>query len=306
MPVLAESSGAESRVFQKDLAPYAPEFGKRLTDVLAKAPLWGILSGPSGWTPEFRTATEKADRVSRREQVCAHGIDTHLLQVTRNAFVLADAIAPSSERETTVLNDTNLTFLSLTHDLGYADPSISWDDKKAPGHIDASIVWLDRTRQKTRSPFNPSANRSLNVLDENIEMYSSVMRGMSEDSLKKEQTSPRKRQPTPVDLLTQAVTFADKADFFRAGRLAGLDTPPSYDANPYFFLADAVRDYSLDAGDGKLTYSVELQRGWTFERWKKEVETQGYGWVLGTGRQFARSLGLEFEVQEMPLAASLR
>lgn len=279
-------------------------FGERFATALKKPPIKGLLYETAGWTPEFRAINERVDAVCRKEQVCGHGLD-HSMRVAKNAFTLAELVSPSSEKTETLLNDTNLAFLALTHDVGYAGPSISWQNRKAPEHPDASIRWIDKLRREKRSPFavhHPDIGQSTEVLDSNFDLYSRMIKGMSDDSLRELPMPLGPNKHTPEDALVLTMALADKVDFFRAGRIDGLDVPQSYGANPYFFLSDAVRNYSLDATDGALTYSLDLQRDWTLEHWKEELESQDYGWVLGLGKKFAYSHGMEFEVREMQKA----
>lgn len=264
----------------------------RFSHVIATSPIKGILYGSGEFPKKFAEVNSRIDAVCIREQICRHGL-SHGQRVAQNAFVLADMIAPTNEREGTLINDGNLAFLALVHDVGYADPSLVFEQKSAPDHPEASIRWLQGMQRDlmTAQDISPDARESLQVINDNFDFYRSLIQGVS--------GSTNQEFYTASNLLK----LADKVDYFRAERVADVGVPKAFGDNAYFFLADAVEEYSLNATDRKIVYAVDLQRGWTVNQWQDAVYTHGYGWVFDIGEEFAQSIGRKFEIVEMEQAA---
>jgi hypothetical protein len=295
----------EGGLLPKDFPLYLPDFERRLSKAVKQPPLAGILYRKVGWNPAFSGIVERADQVSRDKHICSHGLENHLLQVTQNAFALSEAFGNSTEREKTVLRDENLAFLALTHDLGYADPDLQWAEKTAPAHAEASMRYIDKMRRRPVEIFpitDPEMHQSREILERNFKLYEQIIINSSTDPENMVDQARRVVQnPTPEGRLQLLVAFADKIDFFRSGRLQDIPRPTTPESNPYYFLADAVENYSLDVTDKTINYSVDFKNGWNLTRWQKELRDHGFGWTLELGERLASVSGRSFEMNEAPV-----
>lgn len=308
MTVLAERDiQTNEGLLPKDFSPYLPDFEKRLSRSLAKPPLRGLIYGPNGWTPAYIETVNRADGASIREQVCSHGLENHLLQVTQNAFSLAGALGTPADRETSALSDANLAITALTHDLGYADPNLLWLNKYAIGHEAASVRFLDRMRRGDIPifPIDEDLTESLKVFNQKFDLYSRVIMGTSDDpEVALKAARGVEQYPTPEGELGLVIALADGIDYFRKSRLRGIEAPKTYKHNPYFFLANAVDSSSLSVDDGAITFAVDLKEHtkdekWTLEEWLSEVNNQGYGWIFDLARSFAGITSRGFAIREL-------
>lgn len=297
-------------ILPKDFLTFVPNLEKRITQSLDKPPLAGLIYNKPGWTPHFSGIVENAEKVSKERQICAHSLDNHLFQVTQNAFAMAGAIGTNTAQEPSVITDSNLAFVALTHDLGYADPSLVWSDKAAPGHTEASVKYIDdmRKRGSVVFPIPNGIHESIETLDANFDLYEDTILAMSDTPSTLLRTADQiKQNPTEEGQLQLVMMLADKIDFFRSARLEGIDPPSGQIENPYFRLANAISDYSLAVNPDTITYSVKLKdhapgQKWTLEKWKQEVEKADYGWIFEIGEIFAGINGRKFKITEMQSA----
>lgn len=288
--------------------PQQQDFTYRFLKALCDPPIAGVLYD-QGWNPSYKAGIDRVNKVCEERKICDHGM-RHIARTAQNAFILGDTVGIHfSEAQPAVktrweqmFSDTNMLLPILVHDLGYASENTTWEGKHGTNHAEESAVMLDTHLVHAR----PDAVRLVTAQDEifkrTITEESSSLLADAVFMLK------HPLAVTPDALFPLVIQASDKLDYFHEDRVSEIsDVPSTFEENPYYFLADAVRSYALKEIDGAFVYEVELKEGYDIttqagvlsldiELWT-ELVGQHYPKVLQLAGAVAALTGRKFVIE---------
>lgn len=303
----------ESGCFQlpSEFRAYLPDLSSRFHRALQQPPMGILYQEGVGWHPQFKANLKAVDAVCTREGICGHGLENHLLYVAQNAFALANAI-PSQKKDESIITDGNLTFVSLTHDIGYAQEGVVWQNKEAQNHELESAYWIGRHRRNNNHPqFFPEEHIASFDRTYFPYFFYTILANADHNGDFTRLTDSIAETPTPFGIFMLTMFLSDKLDFFRTERVQTerVVRPRRYEENPYFFLADAVGGYEIISDESSVYYTVRIKNNYSvitadgsqqdvdFEWWQSQVNTH-YGWIPKLGKAFGKAVGKTFLVVE--------
>lgn len=234
-----------------------------------------------GYSLWFRDTMQMVKANCLAEQICDHS-QPHVEQAARNGLVLLDIMQDTFQPgllHPQLFSDPAIVFTLLVHDIGYASPNVTWENRYAIGHEAAGSQMIAELIESlpngpTRSFLEPILPTILHAISTDTDNRAEIMTAVADA----EQTLSQER------IFTLLVMAADKVDYFRSGRIDNIPPPSTYAENPYYFLAWMVENYELvyDKEAKKLQYVVHLygedafsleERKERLAVWEREVRT---------------------------------
>ncbi|HSW96391.1 MAG TPA: hypothetical protein VLF89_01045 [Candidatus Saccharimonadales bacterium] len=284
--------------------------GNRIVVALQEPPINGLLAINGQMTSQYAEADSAVNLACKIHNICNHGFINHLLPVIENVFTLKDIADQGIYKNSQIilpkgnisreLSDGDTACPILIHDLIYGKKEIVWNGYNIDQHEKMAVIYLKKMKEGKLSDLGNLDNHAIHTSFERLEqlssVYEQVISSNTTEMIAYTNTLVASNTVTPKQILSPIAVLADKLDYFRDGRLMGVNRELG---NIYFDQAASVEGYTITHSEEVIFYNVVMNNKYmNFKDWYESTkETYPEIWELGLA--VANLLGRRFLVKEV-------